>query len=373
MLNPLLERLAPYEQIVKMLPASGNHINAAFSKNPAVIEECVRRTAAVRGSDPKFAAAAAAARSSGIIVVYQAFNDGISQHAVQNQSFLGFAGYSPTRMTWIKTSMTWMCYRSEWNTRDQDQSRTLAITIPISLLDDIMRVAVHSGAHEDGEGGGSAGRAADDGGDVHEQKKQDAENEPEKAAHSAANATRQQQQQQQQPANKIAPAKKSDPTRLQHDPDHTPCGGNLRRRAIQLGMRGKSLEKWHALILCIDDVTESIVVPSRPQRFALQAATSKWRCGSNGADAGAPLLSRQQKQEQKQQTTAKDAVDGNSTSSAAAAAVGIEKKETVCLIPIEEIYVPSDEIVMTLGLDRAITTVATSGAQQKKREDDDEQ
>ena len=47
--------------------------------------------------------------------------------------------------------------------------------------------------------------------------------------------------------------------RLQWDPDHSPAGGNLERRAIQLGIRGKILESFNEhWILGIEDITDFV-------------------------------------------------------------------------------------------------------------------
>ena len=63
------------------------------------------------------------------IVVYQAFNDVIADHAVQNQTFEGCDAYSMSRMSWIKPNFLWMMYRSDWADRDKNQKRILALYI----------------------------------------------------------------------------------------------------------------------------------------------------------------------------------------------------------------------------------------------------
>ena len=53
----------------------------------------------------------------------------------------------------------------------------------------------------------------------------------------------------------------ADDVRLQWDPDHSPAGGNLERRAIQLGIRGKILESFNEhWILGIEDITDFVLL-----------------------------------------------------------------------------------------------------------------
>ena len=47
--------------------------------------------------------------------------------------------------------------------------------------------------------------------------------------------------------------------RLQWDPDHDPFGNKLTRRAIQLGLKGKTLESFgKQQIILIEDITEFV-------------------------------------------------------------------------------------------------------------------
>ena len=84
------------------------------------------------------------------------------------------------------------------------------------------------------------------------------------------------------------------PVRLQWDPDHSPRGGKLERRAIQLGIRGEALELFHNSIMCIDDITDTIVAPYRPARFcrATPFRLSDWppKGAPVGSAADDPLL-----------------------------------------------------------------------------------
>jgi hypothetical protein len=61
------------------------------------------------------------------ITVYQAFNNKIAQSAVDNQTFIS-PPFKKERMTWIKPSFLWMMYRSNWATKENQES-ILAIKI----------------------------------------------------------------------------------------------------------------------------------------------------------------------------------------------------------------------------------------------------
>ena len=60
------------------------------------------------------------------IVVYQAYSDVIADAALTSGKFV--PPFSLNRMTWIKTSLLWMAFRSGWATKD-GQTRILAITV----------------------------------------------------------------------------------------------------------------------------------------------------------------------------------------------------------------------------------------------------
>ncbi len=141
-----------------------------------------------------------------LVVVYQAYNRAIADYAASHGTFRGCPDFSLTRMTWIKTSFLWMMYRSNWG-RKPNQEATLAIWLKREGFDTLLRMVKHSR-----KGEGPSG------------------------------------------------------VRIQWDPDHTPKGGDARRRAIQLGMRGKVVERymdeWIAKIEDISGfVTESRVLP----------------------------------------------------------------------------------------------------------------
>ena len=138
------------------------------------------------------------------IVVYQAFSPSIAEYAVRLQRF-GGPDYKLTRMTWIKTSFLWMMFRSGWATK-KDQERILAIYVSLEGFEEIFRRACLA--------------------------KRQTENNID--------------------GNLVT-------VRLQWDPDHNPYGEKEQRRAVQLGLRGDTLnlflQKW---ILKIEDITNFV-------------------------------------------------------------------------------------------------------------------
>jgi len=159
---------ALYLEQVKSWPAAGRHILAHHDNNS--------------------------------VIVYQAFSNSIADAAVAAGNFHSDqvlrAGYSTSRMTWIKTNFLWMMYRCGWASKESQQ-RVLAIRITRQGFEDILRTASTTGA-------GSV--------------------------------------------------------RLQWDPDHSPDGGKVRdRRAIQLGLRGALLDKFsREFVVAIYDVTDFV-------------------------------------------------------------------------------------------------------------------
>ena len=154
------------------------------------------------------------------ITVYQAFKPSIADYAVTHQKF-GGPDYKHGRMTWIKPGFMWMMYRAGWATK-KDQERILAITITRQGWERIYSEAVISSynatlypRHEDW-------KAAIANSDV----------------------------------------------RLQWDPDHGPKGQKLERKAIQIGLRGYILKRFHdEFILDIKDMTD-FVIEQRDQSVA---------------------------------------------------------------------------------------------------------
>uniref|UniRef100_A0A914WJP3 DUF4291 domain-containing protein n=1 Tax=Plectus sambesii TaxID=2011161 RepID=A0A914WJP3_9BILA len=132
------------------------------------------------------------------IVVYQAYNQQIAKAAVQANNFHAEpvlqAGYSMSRMSWIKTNFLWMMYRSGWASKP-NQTNILAIRISRQGFEEILLNATTQG---------------------------------------------------------------SGPVRLQWDPDHTPSGEKItERRAIQLGLRDNMIEKFSRdFIIRITDITD---------------------------------------------------------------------------------------------------------------------
>lgn len=139
------------------------------------------------------------------IILYQAYNDSIANYAVTQQTFKKCPDYITTRMTWLKPNFCWMMYRSGWATKP-NQERIVAITVKKDNFNEMLRQSVSTSKKE-----------------VDRNKEG---------------------------------MKLSMDVRLQWDPDHDPFGEKLERRAIQIGMRGKSLEIFLSkYIVSICDIT----------------------------------------------------------------------------------------------------------------------
>jgi Domain of unknown function (DUF4291) len=132
---------------------------------------------------------------AGSIVVYQAYRPAIAAHALSAKAFGGDFSYA--RMSWIKPNFLWMMYRSGWATKE-NQKFVLALRLSRPFFERLLEQAVPSSF--DGEYFAS-----------HEEWKS---------------------------------AVASSEVRLQWDPDHDPHGKPVERRAIQLGLRGDTLEKF---------------------------------------------------------------------------------------------------------------------------------
>lgn len=142
------------------------------------------------------------------LVVYQAYNDKIVDFAVKNQ-FFGGEHYSYNRMSWIKPNFLWMMYRCGWAEK-QNQERVLALWIDKNDFNNILEQAVITTFNPK----------------YHE-------NED----HWKAEL-------------------KSKDVRLQWDPDHDPFGNKTIRRALQLGLKDTTLERFgKKQIKRIEDVT----------------------------------------------------------------------------------------------------------------------
>lgn len=141
------------------------------------------------------------------IHVYQAYRPAIANFASLNQRFGGEFSYS--RMSWIKPNFLWMMYRAGWATKE-GQEHILAVRLPRTLFDDLLRQGVPSTFDPDRYGSREEWQAAVASSDV----------------------------------------------RLQWDPDHDPAGRPLQRRAVQLGLRGRALRRYaEEEVLSIEDIT----------------------------------------------------------------------------------------------------------------------
>jgi hypothetical protein len=145
------------------------------------------------------------------IVVYQAYKNSIANFAVKNQ-VLGGSDFSYNRMSWIKPNFLWMMYRCGWAEKE-NQERVIAIWINKSDFETILDHAVLSSFNSKHY-------------EHTDQWKQELDTKD---------------------------------VRLQWDPDHDPYGNKLIRRAIQLGLKGSTLEKFgKEQIKQIEDVTDFV-------------------------------------------------------------------------------------------------------------------
>lgn len=144
------------------------------------------------------------------VVVYQAYRPAIGDFAIKHGYFGG--EFSFNRMSWIKPNFLWMMYRSGWGSKS-GQEVILAVRLKRYAFDEILAAAVHSKFVPD---------------------LYSTEKEWEKLV-------------------------KSSSVRLQWDPDHHPNGNKLERRAIQLGLRDASLDRYaRDWISEIEDISEFV-------------------------------------------------------------------------------------------------------------------
>jgi hypothetical protein len=170
--------LEPYVAQLPKWPSSGRHILAQFDEDS--------------------------------IVVYQAYRPEIGHFAAAHGTF--GAGFSFSRMTWIKPNFLWMMFRSGWGTKP-GQEVTLAIRIRRAGFDQILRDAVPSSFARDLFPSEAAWREA----------------------------------------------LEASLVRLQWDPDHDPRGTPVERRAIQLGIRGGVLKQFASeWIQSIEDISDFV-------------------------------------------------------------------------------------------------------------------
>lgn len=145
------------------------------------------------------------------VIVYQAYRPEIG-HFAATHGYFGGEHFSLTRMSWIKPNFLWMMYRSGWGQKE-GQEVVLAVKIKREAFDTLLAHAVWSTYNPD----------------LHPTEKDW------KRAVSNSNV------------------------RLQWDPDHSPTGGKLARKAIQLGLRGDMLALYtREWIISIEDISEFV-------------------------------------------------------------------------------------------------------------------
>lgn len=133
------------------------------------------------------------------IIVYQAYSAEIGDAAVESQKLSASPAFSYGRMTWIKPSWTWMCYRAGYTYKDDRQARILAIKMKHEHFVELLRQAFvgHGAADKDGA------------------------------------------------------------VRVQWDPERTPAMQKLPYRSIQIGIPRSLSQQWvEEWIVSIEDVTE---------------------------------------------------------------------------------------------------------------------
>lgn len=143
--------------------------------------------------------------------MYQAYRHAIGDFAATH-GYFGGEHFSLSRMSWIKPNFLWMMYRSGWGQKE-GQEVVLAVKIKRAAFDTILANAVWSTYNPD----------------LYPTEKD--------WKHAV---------------------KRSD-VRLQWDPDHSPTGGKLERKAIQLGLRGEMLALYaREWIISIEDISEFV-------------------------------------------------------------------------------------------------------------------
>jgi hypothetical protein len=137
------------------------------------------------------------------ITVYQAYSEKIASAAVDSQRLDASPDFSPSRMTWIKPSFSWMMYRAGYSFKDSRQARILAIKMTHEGFITLLRNAELT----------------------HGQKELGSD------SHSAK-------------------------VKVQWDPERTPKLGKLQYRSIQIGIPGMMVKEWvEEWIVEIKDIT----------------------------------------------------------------------------------------------------------------------
>jgi hypothetical protein len=145
------------------------------------------------------------------VVIYQAYNPAIAQFAVENQ-YLGGPSFSYGRMSWIKPNFLWMMYRCGWASKG-NQERVLALWLAKTAFEEILGQAAFS-------------------------------------TFTAGNYESEEVWKRELATKNV---------RLQWDPDHSPYGGKLTRRALQLGLKNDTLEQFGKhQVTRIEDITDFV-------------------------------------------------------------------------------------------------------------------
>ncbi|CAN0314165.1 unnamed protein product [Discosporangium mesarthrocarpum] len=190
------------------------------------------------------------------VVVFQAYNDQIARFSVDHGYFGG--DFSFQRMSWVKPSFTWMCHRSGWATK-HNQENILALRLRRDYWEDVLSKAVLSSPPT---------------------------SEAPLTGHTDSNG---------------ADARTSwhrelcrSTVVMQWDPEHEPFSGKrVGHRVIQLGLRGDTLAAFRGPAFtgssCIEDITDFVheTAESRCLRggYSSEVGSSHW-----GNDDQAPLM-----------------------------------------------------------------------------------
>lgn len=144
------------------------------------------------------------------IRVYQAYSSEIAEEAIRLKTF--GSKFKRERMTWIKPSFLWMMYRCGWGSK-QNQERILAIDIKRPAFDYLVKNAVLSRYEKESYNTYEEWRA------------------------------------------KICDSE----IRCQWDPERDIYGNPLEHRTIQLGLKGKEVQKYvDEWIINITDITDFV-------------------------------------------------------------------------------------------------------------------
>lgn len=139
------------------------------------------------------------------IIVYQAYSSDLGHFAVTRQQFGGTFDYA--RMSWIKTNFLWLMHRSRWGV-NENQQVILALRLRREFFDALLAQAAPTSWERDLFVTQEAWASA---------------------------------------VSQLA-------VRVQWDPDRDPWGRALRRRAIQIGLKGEALKAFgrHELLEVLD-------------------------------------------------------------------------------------------------------------------------